>query len=79
MRTGARTALERLLKDAHTEPYARGDRLAVLADLRRHLRRPPPDHGRASPDLWAIGHTTTTAAVIQQGGTILADAPAPRP
>ncbi|WP_369386222.1 hypothetical protein AB5J72_00215 [Streptomyces sp. CG1] len=29
-----------------------------------------------SPDLWAIGHTTaTTAAVLQQDGTILADRP----
>ncbi|MCP3756999.1 hypothetical protein [Streptomyces sp. TBY4] len=28
-----------------------------------------------SPDLWAIGHSTTTAAVIQQDGTILAEAP----
>ncbi|MFH8786954.1 hypothetical protein [Streptomyces roseoverticillatus] len=28
------------------------------------------------PDLWAIGHSTpTTAAVIQQDGTILADRP----
>lgn len=77
LHTGARTALDRLLKDAHTEPYAgeeidlpswrtfaatRGDHRLTMAGL--------------SPDLWAIGHTTTTtAAVIQQDGTILADAP----
>ncbi|MCX4967133.1 hypothetical protein OHA98_20535 [Streptomyces sp. NBC_00654] len=29
-----------------------------------------------TPDLWAIGHSTaTTAAVLQQDGTILADRP----
>ncbi|MBV7674157.1 hypothetical protein STHAL_32435 [Streptomyces halstedii] len=75
--TDARTALERLLKDARTEPYAgaeiglpswrtfaatRGDHRLTMAGL--------------SPDLWAIGHTTsTTAVVIKQAGTILADAP----
>ncbi|MEU5331361.1 hypothetical protein [Streptomyces parvus] len=76
LHTGARTALGRLLKDAHTEPYAggeldlpswrsfaatRGDHRLTMADL--------------SPDQWALGHTTTTAAVIQQDGTILADSP----
>jgi protein-L-isoaspartate(D-aspartate) O-methyltransferase len=77
LHTGARTALSRLLKDAHTEPYTgaeldwpswrtfaatRGDHRLTAAGL--------------TPDLWAIGHTTTTtAAVIQQDGTILADRP----
>ncbi|MFI9206291.1 protein-L-isoaspartate O-methyltransferase [Streptomyces sp. NPDC053048] len=75
LHTGARTALSRLLKDRHTEPYngrevdwpswrtfaaALGDHRLTMAGL--------------SPDLWAIGHTTTTtAAVIQQDGTIVAD------
>ncbi|WP_037866857.1 protein-L-isoaspartate O-methyltransferase family protein [Streptomyces sp. NRRL S-1868] len=77
LHTGARTALGRLLKDAHTEPYdgaevnwpswrtfaaAQADPQLTMAGL--------------SPDLWAIGHTTaTTAAVLQQDGTILADRP----
>lgn len=74
MRTGARTALDRLLKDAHTEPY--GQEIdwpswrtfaASLADHRLTM-------AGLNPDLWAIGHTTTTsAAAIQQDGTILAD------
>ncbi|MFI6689999.1 protein-L-isoaspartate O-methyltransferase [Streptomyces sp. NPDC050485] len=75
--TGARTALNVLLKDTHTEPYpgetvdwpswrtyaaATGDPHLTMAGL--------------SPDLWAIGHSTlTTAAVLQQDGTIIADAP----
>ncbi|MFI0220366.1 TrpB-like pyridoxal phosphate-dependent enzyme [Streptomyces lydicus] len=77
LHTGARSALGRLLKDVHTEPYdgpevdwaswrtfaaALGDHRLTMAGLR--------------PDLWAIGHSTaTTAAVIQQDGTILADSP----
>ncbi|NEC11533.1 methyltransferase domain-containing protein [Streptomyces sp. SID8014] len=77
LHTGARTVLGRLLKDAHTEPYdgpevdwpswrtfaaALGDHRLTMAGL--------------TPDLWAIGHATaTTAAVIQQDGTILADRP----
>ncbi|MGW7641837.1 protein-L-isoaspartate O-methyltransferase family protein [Streptomyces decoyicus] len=75
--TGARSALDLLLKEGHTEPYgageldwlswrtfaaARGDQGLTMAGLR--------------PDLWAIGHTTPdTAAVIQQDGTIIADTP----
>jgi len=72
-----RTALERLLKNAHTEPYAGAEIdlsswrtfAATLGDHRLTM-------AGLSPDLWAIGHTTTTTAVvIQQDGTILADAP----
>ncbi|MEV6477039.1 XF1762 family protein [Streptomyces sp. NPDC051657] len=66
-----------LLKDAHTEPYSGGE-----LDLPswRTFAATRGDHrltvARLSADLWAIGHTTTTAAaVIQQDGTILADAP----
>ncbi|MFD9208727.1 protein-L-isoaspartate O-methyltransferase [Streptomyces sioyaensis] len=77
LHTGARTALGRLLNAAHTERYdgpevdwpswrtfaaVLGDHRLTMAGLR--------------PDLWSIGHTTaTTAAVIQQDGTILADRP----
>ncbi|MEZ7005018.1 protein-L-isoaspartate O-methyltransferase [Streptomyces sp. AD55] len=77
LRTGARTALSRLLTDAHAEPYD-GNELdwpswrtfaAVQAD-------PQLTMAGLSPDLWAIGHSTaTTAAVLQQDGTILADRP----
>ncbi|MFE7115520.1 protein-L-isoaspartate O-methyltransferase [Streptomyces sp. NPDC057654] len=77
LHTGARTALDRLLKDAHTEPYT-----GVEIDLPswRTFAATRGDHrlttAGLSPDLKAIGHTTTTtAAVIQQDGTILADAP----
>lgn len=72
---GARTTLDRLLKEAHTEPYdgpeldwpswrtfvaAKGNPYVTMAGL--------------SPDLWALGHSTpATAAVIQQNGVIFAD------
>ncbi|GHJ35127.1 protein-L-isoaspartate O-methyltransferase [Streptomyces sp. TS71-3] len=75
--TGARTALSLLLKDTHTEPYT-GETIdwpswrtyaATTGDPRLTM-------AGLSPDLWAIGHSTpTTAAVLQQDGTILADAP----
>ncbi|MFE3149121.1 protein-L-isoaspartate O-methyltransferase [Streptomyces sp. NPDC059218] len=76
LHTGARTALSRLLKNAHTEPYGGGEvdwpswrtYAASLADHRLTM-------AGLTSGLWAIGHTTaTTAAVIQQDGTILADA-----
>ena len=77
LHTGARTALARLLKDAHTEPYS-GEEVdwpswrtyaASLAD-------PQLTMAGLSPDLWALGHSTpTAAAVLQQDGTILADRP----
>ncbi|WP_432037250.1 protein-L-isoaspartate O-methyltransferase family protein [Streptomyces cucumeris] len=75
--SGARTTLHRLLGDAYTERYdgdevdwpswrtflaAAGNPYLTMAGLKR--------------DLWALGHSTrTTAAVIQQDGTILADRP----
>lgn len=77
LHTGARTVLERLLKDAHTEPY-RGEPIgwnswyayaAAIGDP--HLTMTG-----LAPDAWALGHSTaTTAAVIREDGTILADAP----
>ncbi|MFE7816427.1 protein-L-isoaspartate O-methyltransferase, partial [Streptomyces sp. NPDC057433] len=77
LHTGARTALARLLKDAHTEPYDGGEldwpswRTFAASQADPQLTMAGP-----SPDLWAIGHsTTTTAAVLQQDGTILADRP----
>ncbi|MFH8993217.1 protein-L-isoaspartate O-methyltransferase [Streptomyces sp. NPDC017940] len=73
--TGAQTALGLLTKDAYTEPYqgsmldwpswrtfaaAQADPQLTMAGLR--------------PDLWAIGHSTpSAAAVLQQDGLILAD------
>jgi protein-L-isoaspartate(D-aspartate) O-methyltransferase len=77
LHTGARTALARLLKNAHTEPYDGADLdwpswrtyTAAQAD-------PQLTMAGLTPDLWAIGHSTqATAAVLQQDGTILADRP----
>ncbi|MGX1851051.1 protein-L-isoaspartate O-methyltransferase family protein [Streptomyces sp. NPDC055299] len=77
LHTGARTALGRLLKDAHTEPYSAEEvdwpswrtYAASLAD-------PQLTMAGINPDLWAIGHSTPTrAAVLQQDGTIVADGP----
>jgi protein-L-isoaspartate(D-aspartate) O-methyltransferase len=77
LNTGARTALDRLLKDTHTEPYTGAE---IDLPSWRTFAATHGDHhlttAGLSPDLWAIGHTTTTtAAVIQQDGTIFADAP----
>ncbi|MGD9482897.1 protein-L-isoaspartate(D-aspartate) O-methyltransferase [Streptomyces sp. TRM70308] len=77
LHTGARTALSHLLKDAHTEPYD-GDELDwpswrtfAAAQADPHLTM-----AGLNPDLRALGHSTaTTAAVIQQDATILADRP----
>ncbi|MEU6467232.1 methyltransferase domain-containing protein [Streptomyces sp. NPDC046976] len=76
LRSSARTALDRLLKGAHAEPYGKEidwpswrTFAASLAD--HHLTM-----AGLRPGLWAIGHTTTTsAAVVQQDGTIVADHP----
>ncbi|MFJ4550318.1 protein-L-isoaspartate O-methyltransferase [Streptomyces sp. NPDC088817] len=77
LHTGARTALARLLKDAHCEPYAGGEVdwpswrtfAAALAD-------PQLTMAGLRPDLWAIGHSTPAAvAVVQQDGTLVADSP----
>lgn len=75
--TGARTTLERLLKDAHSEPYGGPEidwpswRTFVAANGNPYLTM-----AGLSPDLWALGHSTrTTAAVVQQDGVILADSP----
>ncbi|MEV8605533.1 protein-L-isoaspartate(D-aspartate) O-methyltransferase [Streptomyces griseoviridis] len=77
LHTGARTALARLLKDAHTEQYA-GAELdwPSWRTFAAHLADPQLTMAGLSPDLWAIGHSSaTTAAVLQQDGTILADRP----
>ncbi|MFE3775718.1 hypothetical protein [Streptomyces sp. NPDC059122] len=77
LRTGARATLAQLLKDAHTQPYDGEEAdwpswrtfAAALAD-------PQLSMAGLSPNLWGIGHSTpTTAAVVQQDGTIIADAP----
>lgn len=75
--TGARTALDRLLKDAHTEPYEGAEvdwhSWRTFAAAQAHPRL---TSAGLRPDLWAIGHSTpTTAAVLQQDGTLLADRP----
>ncbi|WP_030422668.1 protein-L-isoaspartate(D-aspartate) O-methyltransferase [Streptomyces sp. SCSIO 75703] len=77
LHTGARTSLGHLLEDAHTEPY---DGPEVGWPSWRTFAAALGDPGLTMaglcPELWAIGHTTaTTAAVIQQDGTILADRP----
>ncbi|MFI6699934.1 protein-L-isoaspartate O-methyltransferase [Streptomyces sp. NPDC050509] len=73
MRTGARTALDRL-KGAHTAPYGREIDWPSWRTFAASLADPRLTMAGLRPDLWAIGHTTTTsAAAIQQDGTILAD------
>ncbi|MFF3272740.1 protein-L-isoaspartate O-methyltransferase [Streptomyces chrestomyceticus] len=77
LHTGARTTLARLLNDAHTERYDRPD---INWPSWRTFAATRDDHrltmAGLTPGLWAIGHTTaTTAAVLQQDGTILADRP----
>ncbi|MEU8968189.1 methyltransferase domain-containing protein [Streptomyces monashensis] len=77
LHTGARSTLDLLLKDAHTEPYAAGDvDWPSWRTFAAHLADPQLTMAGLTPDLWAIGHSTpATAAVIQQDGTILADCP----
>ncbi|MFF5719280.1 protein-L-isoaspartate O-methyltransferase [Streptomyces buecherae] len=76
LHTGSRRVLSMLLKDAHTEPYTTtidwpSWRTFVAAQADAQLTM-----AGLTPDLWAIGHSTpTTAAVLQQDGTILADHP----
>ncbi|GGO58950.1 protein-L-isoaspartate O-methyltransferase family protein [Streptomyces lasiicapitis] len=75
--TGARTALNLLLKGTHSERYAgeavdwRSWRTFAAA-----TGNPQLTTAGLRPDLSSVGHSTpTTAAVLQQDGTILADAP----
>ncbi|GAA2330391.1 hypothetical protein Scani_33990 [Streptomyces caniferus] len=79
LHTGARTALDRLLNAAHTEPYEGGDVDVDWPSWRTFaaaLGNPQLTMAGLRPDLWAIGHSTTeSAAVIQQDGVILADSP----
>ncbi|MFL4910670.1 protein-L-isoaspartate O-methyltransferase family protein [Streptomyces sp. MMS24-I2-30] len=77
LHTGARTTLARLLKDAHTEPYEGKDiDWPSWRTFAASLDDPQLTMAGLSPNLWAIGHTTaTTAAVLQQDGTIIADHP----
>jgi protein-L-isoaspartate(D-aspartate) O-methyltransferase len=73
--TGARTALDLLLKDTHTEPYD-GPELDWPSWRTFAAAQADPQLTMAglSPDLWAIGHSTpTSAAVVQQDGTLIAD------
>src|SRR5690606_8244791 len=77
LHTGARTALGRLLKAAHTEPYA-GPEVDWPAWRTFAAAQADPQLTMAglSPGLWAIGHSTpSTAAVLQQDGTVHADRP----
>ncbi|MGP3974332.1 hypothetical protein ACTWQF_09960 [Streptomyces sp. 8N114] len=73
--TGARTALDRLLKDAHTEPDEGGEidwpswRAYAAALDEPHLTMVS-----LTPGQWALGHSTNTAsALVQQDGTLIAD------
>ncbi|SHN31024.1 methyltransferase domain-containing protein [Streptomyces yunnanensis] len=77
LHTGARTALDRLLHAAHTEPYKGAEvDWPSWRTFAAALSAPGLTMAGLRPDLWAIGHTTPdTAAVIQQDGTILADSP----
>ncbi|WP_206282695.1 hypothetical protein [Streptomyces barkulensis] len=77
MHTGARTALERLLKNAYTEPYQGGAidwdswRTYVAAVGGMHLTVT-----EIAVDELGLGHSAPgSVAVIRQDGTILADAP----
>ncbi|MER6548487.1 hypothetical protein [Streptomyces sp. NPDC001250] len=66
-----------MLKDAHTEPYATGEvGWPPWRTFTAHLADPQLTMAGLRPDLLAIGHSTaTTAAVLQQDGTLLADRP----
>ncbi|WP_180931190.1 protein-L-isoaspartate O-methyltransferase [Streptomyces sp. AJS327] len=76
LHTGARTALDRLLKDAHTEPYGAEVNWPSWRTFAASLADPQLTMAGLTPDLWAIGHSTpTTAAAIQQDGMIHADHP----
>lgn len=77
LHTGAHDALGMLLRDPYTESYA-GEEIDLPSW--RTFAATRDDHrltvAGLGPDVWGIGHsTTTTAAVIQQDGSILADAP----
>ncbi|KAB7850141.1 protein-L-isoaspartate O-methyltransferase family protein [Streptomyces mobaraensis] len=77
LHTGARTALARLTTNAHSEPYA-GAELdwPSWRTFAAHLADPQLTMAGLTPNQWAIGHSTmTTAAVLQQDGTLLADRP----
>ncbi|WP_275466333.1 hypothetical protein [Streptomyces noursei] len=75
--TGARTALGRLLKDAHTEPYEGGEvNWPSWRTFAASQADPQLTVAGLTPDLRAIGHSTaSTVAVLQQDGTLLADRP----
>ncbi|MFB7461328.1 protein-L-isoaspartate O-methyltransferase [Streptomyces sp. NPDC056188] len=76
LHTGARTVLARLLKDAHCEPYGAEIDWPSWRTFAAALADPQLTMAGLSPDLWSIGHSTpTTAAVVQQDGTIVADSP----
>ncbi|MFP8886761.1 protein-L-isoaspartate O-methyltransferase family protein [Streptomyces mangrovi] len=77
LRTGARTALERLLKNAYTEPYQGGAldwdswRTYAAAVGGMHLTA-----AEVAVDELGLGHSVPgSTAVIREDGTILADAP----
>ncbi|MQS36817.1 protein-L-isoaspartate(D-aspartate) O-methyltransferase [Streptomyces katsurahamanus] len=75
LHTGARTALDRLLKNAYTEPY--GGAAVDWPTWRTWAAAtvgPQLTMAGLNPELWALGHSTaTTAAVIQQDGAVLAE------
>ncbi|WP_037848963.1 protein-L-isoaspartate O-methyltransferase family protein [Streptomyces sp. NRRL F-5053] len=77
LHTGARTALDLLVKNSYTEQYT-GPALdwSSWRTFAASLSSPQLTMARLSPDALALGHTTpTTAAVIQQNGSLVADSP----
>ncbi|MFJ5157012.1 protein-L-isoaspartate O-methyltransferase [Streptomyces sp. NPDC088353] len=76
LHTGARTVLARLLKDAHTEPYGREIDWSSWRAFAASLADPHLTAAGLSAGMWAIGHSTpSSAAVVQQDGSVVADSP----
>lgn len=75
--SGARTALDLLREDAHRETYVGGSiDWASWRTWAAATGDPQLTMACLAPDLLALGHATpTTAAVLQQDGTLLTDAP----
>lgn len=77
LHTGARTALDTLLKNSHTEPYR--EEPIDWYSWRTYAAAVGGTHLTAvelAPDEIGLGHSSPgSAAVIRQDGTILADAP----
>ncbi|MGK4909196.1 hypothetical protein [Streptomyces albus] len=64
LHTGARTALSRLLRDAHTELYDGAVDWPSWRTFAASLADPQLTMTGLTPDLWAIGHSTVTTAAV---------------